>query len=218
MAGLGGQGVPPRQMEAQGGAAAPSGMGGGLAPEMQSIDDTGADVTEASPEEQALYNRFVAMAVMGLSDEQNLTNTIKAMQSAGDPTVGVAEVASAMIVRVSSMARSQGNELPGDVLMHGGKEIIEYAVELAEAAGLAEFSPEMMEQTFYQTLDLVTQSMKDSGELDEEAIAADLPRMKQAEESGELDSILAQIQAQQSARPADDLSPSDGMTPPEEGM
>lgn len=218
MAGLGGQGVPPQMNEGQPGAMPPGDMASGMPPEMGASDDMGTEVTEASPEEQALYNRFVAMAVLGLSDEKNLSKTIKVMQAAGEPTKGVADVASAMILRVSEMARNQGNELPGDVLMHGGKEIIEYTIELAEAAGLGEFSPEMMEQAFFQTLDLVTQSMKASGDLNEEAIAADLPQMKQMEENGQLDSILSQLQAQQSAPPADDVPPPDGMTPPEEGL
>lgn len=213
MAGLGGMIDQPQPIQGRGGKAA---MPAGNVSQQQNTD---ANIEEAGPEEQASYNRFVSMAVMGLSDKNMLDKTIATMSSAGEPTEGVAEVVSAIIIRIMSMAKEQGSELTGDVLMNGGKEVVEYGIELAEAASIAEFTPDMMDETFFRVLDIVTTALKSTGDLDEEAIASDLPIFQQMEANGGLDQMLAQLdQAQQAESQAEQPQMTQGQAAQAEGV
>lgn len=200
MAGLGGAQMPEGMAQNPQAASDPQSPGA-MPPQAGGEGGMPADVSMASPEEQATYNRFVAMAIMGLSDEKLLPKTVEMLRSNDDPVAAVAEVASAMAMRVYMIAKGEGTSIDGDILMHGGKEIVEATIEIAEAAGVQEFSPEMMEQAFYRSADLFTAQMKQSGDLDEEAMGQDVPQLVQMRDNGQLEQMLSQMQQMMGGAP-----------------
>lgn len=165
----------------------------GMAPQGMAPQSEGA--TEASPEEQQTYNRFVAMAVMALSSEALLPKTIEMLQAAQDPAQGIAEVSAAMTRRVYDQARKDGTQIPGDIILPAAQEVVEYTGELAEAAGIEGITEDVLTDAYYRTLDIIAEGM----DLDQEAMAQDVPELKAAIDSGEFDAMIAEVERSQGA-------------------
>lgn len=150
--------APPRGLMPSMGAGAPSPVAGGA--------DPMNDGEIAGPEEQALYDTFVSMGAMGLYDPEAMPDVVAMLRDSEDRLEGIAEVATAVTMRVLQAARAKGRKVGGDVLMHGGKEITELVVELAERGG-GELSEEEAERAFFLAVDKF-RAMADSAGIHEE--------------------------------------------------
>ena len=157
----------------------------------------GGGVEDASPEEQALYNRVVALALLALYDEKMMPKTLKFIEQSSDPVEAVSEVASQIGMRVFAKAKEDGVDIPGDVLLHAGEEIVEEIIELVETAGLAEFTPEQAEKAFYATADKFSRAGSELGVYSDDQRQADKTELDRMADSGELKSILERIMADQ---------------------
>jgi hypothetical protein len=151
----------------------------------------------ASPEEQAVYNKFVAHCILAIFDDKFMPKAIEMLKGATTPVEGVARVASSVALRVFEIAKSQKQEIPGPVVLHGGKEVIEAVKELAEASGLPALDEEQTEAAYYHAADLFRNAMEKQGLVNDDARKQDLQAFQEMEKNGQLDAVLQHIQQSQ---------------------
>lgn len=163
---LSGMAQPPRRETAMPAAAAPD-MGG----------DPNEGAVEASPQEQAQYEAFVANAVLALFGPEQREAT-KQNLAAGDAMDTIPVMAGAVVARVAQAAAEAGDPIGQDVLMHGSAEILENLVEYAEAAGMLQTTPETMQGLTARTFDEVRLAMADTGVMDPAAAKANLAEIQ----------------------------------------
>ncbi len=156
---------------------------------------------EVSPEEQELYNRVVAMAILAIYDKKMMPKTIKMIEEADDPVDAVAEVVSQIGMRVYSKAKKSGLDIPGDIMLNAAEEIVEEVINLAEAAGVIEFTPQQAEAAFYAAADKFGQTGRKMGVYSEEQAQTDMAELDRMTDAGEFDDMLSQIQAAQQGGP-----------------
>lgn len=155
----------------------------------------GSSMIEASPEEQDLYDRFVSMATMVIWNEQMIGPNIERLKSSPDPAAVAGEIASQAAQRVVARAAEDGIQIPPDVILHGGEEIVGQVVDLAEKAGI-ELSDDDVERAWYAAADDFGQSMTAQGVYTDELHRADAEDLKAMADDGTVDRILAELAAQ----------------------
>ncbi|MEC5323315.1 hypothetical protein [Aurantimonas sp. A3-2-R12] len=160
-----------------------------------------ADEEQPSPEEQALYDKFVGKAFMLVYDEKFFPTVIEMLKGEGDPIEGLAVASSKVIARVMTAAKDAGQELAGDVLFHGAKEIFEDLAELSRRAGIKDFSqdPDALEGAYFRALDQFRMFLEESGGINREAAQADLAMLQQMDEAGELEGLFRDLAAKDDA-------------------
>lgn len=163
-------------------------------PQMPAGGPAGAQ--EASPEEQALYNRVVAMAMMAIFDEKMIPQYLDMIQTEETPTKGIAEVSAQIAMRVYTFLQGQDMQVPGDVMLHAGMEIVENVVELVEASG-QEVPEEEAERAFYFALDRFRSMAQEQGLYTEETAQQDLAQIKQMNDDGSLERMMQEVQSMQ---------------------
>jgi len=145
---------------------------------------------DATPQEQEIYDRFLSMAVIALHDDKMLPKTVEFLRSAPSPVEGIAEVASQLTLRVYTEARDKGMDVPGDILLNAGAEVIEAVVEVVEEAGIATISEEQMEVAMYAAADKFTKAAADMGVYDAQKAQTDLDGLNSMADSGELGAMV----------------------------
>lgn len=143
-----------------------------------------------TPEEQQQYETFVSMAILAIYDEKMMPETVKFLKESDDPIQAVASVASGIAMRVFANSQENGAEISGDVILHGGKEIVETVIDLAERVRVAEFTPEMMEKTFYAAADMFAKELSEAGIYTDEAKASDVQALTQMRDSGQIAKMI----------------------------
>ena len=106
-----------------------------------------------SPEEQAIYEQFVNNAFSAIYDEKSLPSIIESLKGDGNPVEGLANTAVGVVARVQDSAEQAGQALPPEVVFQAGVEILEDLAELAEKAGVHDFTPEELEGATFQAMD-----------------------------------------------------------------
>ena len=138
------QGGPP---PAAAGGPAPMPSAGQSPPDMGGTD-------QASPEEQDAYDRFVGRAMQFIYGDA-FDRVLKMLQAGDDPIDGLAVTAASIVSRVQDAAEQAGQKLSGDILLHGGAEIVADLAMIATKAGIHDFeqSPKDFEAAWYRALD-----------------------------------------------------------------
>lgn len=185
-------GAPTGQEPAQ--AAAPN-------PEKYEESSEGGNV---SPEEQAEYDQFMdnAASLMfvegGESGHEVQPSILEALQAppadeGGNVNPKILALANAAVTIVTGLddsARAAGKPVSDDVLMHGAEEIIEQLGEIAETAGIAEYTPEDLTGAFQQAIDMYRPKLIQDGRTDEETLKGQFNEINQAEANGQLGEML----------------------------
>ena len=164
------------------------------------------DESNVSPEEQAQYDQFVNNGLALLHNGESREGLVNRLQAEDDPANALAEVTVTITRRLVESARENGVELSSDVIMHGGIEILESIVDMAENSGVGEFSEEDMERATYLAMDMYRNIETEAGELNQGEFQQDVEQLKQAEASGELEGLLGQLQSRVSAAPVEPTS------------
>lgn len=151
---------------------------------------------QASPEEQAVYERFVARAVLAIYDDAAMPQVLEMLKSGDTPKDGVARAAAVITMRVKDAAEKAGQDV-SEVLMPAGAEIVETLVELSEAAGIGEFSPEDLEGAFYLAVDHFRTMLEGNGQLDKDKAVQDFQAIAQAGQEGQLDDLMGRMASAQ---------------------
>lgn len=124
-----------------------------------------AAAIEATPEQQAQYNKFVGMALSMLFKEDFLPKAVEAIKGSSTPVDGMARLGAGIASRLYDKAKQAGEEIEIIVMMHGGLEVMGEIAELANKAGI-EVSMEMAEAAYYQAADMVKSHLENQGDLD----------------------------------------------------
>jgi hypothetical protein len=143
----------------------------------------------ASPEEQAMYDKFVSLSLLALYDDKMMPRTVAHITKQPNKAVAVGEVAAGIFQRVYASAKESGAEVPGDVLINAMAEIVEATVELSDTKAGTDLTPEEMDEALYKAMDVARKMLKQAGDYTDEMKAADAAELQAMSESGEIDRI-----------------------------
>lgn len=147
----------------------------------------------ASPEEQAIYDKFVSLALLHIHDGDTAPAIVEQM-GRGDPVEAIGNAAAQVAFAVMQKAEQAGEKVPPDVLLHGGKEVVEALVEVAETAGVADLDQEQTDMAFYQAADTFQDLMKSGGGVDPAAAEDDFVNLMQGPNGQDLQRVLGMLQ------------------------
>jgi hypothetical protein len=143
----------------------------------------------ASPEEQAMYDKFVSLSLLALYDDKMMPRTVAHITKQPNKAVAVGEVAAGIFQRVYASAKESGAEVPGDVLINAMAEIVEATVELSDTKAGTDLTPEEMDEALYKAMDVARKMLKQAGDYTDDMKAADAAELQAMSESGEIDRI-----------------------------
>lgn len=178
--------------------------------EPQDMAEVDGDMQPASPEEQQIYNQFVGRAMLMIYDDKMLPKVIDMLDGGaekgqdGDPMEGLARTTALVVGRVAQAADKAGQKLPGDVLLHAGKEILEDLAELSRVAKIKDYSedPDALEGAMFRALDQFRLILQGAGRLDQRAAQTDMAKLEEMDKSGELETMLRGLAAKDANAPA----------------
>lgn len=164
----------------------------GLMSEQQTTP-AGEDESNVSPEEQQQYNEYVENGMNMMYDEKIMPQLMETVTGSGNPIEGLANAIMAIVTRLDDSAEKKGVTIPGDVKLHGATEIMEQMVELAETAGVHEYTEEEMESAYYRAIDLYRESRQEQGKLPVEDLKQDMGELVEADKQGRLEDMMPGI-------------------------
>lgn len=175
---------------------------GGSGMESGGMQDAPGGPQQASPEEQELYNQFVAKAMELTYDPKFMPKVVAMLEGEGDPQEGLAKAAALIIARVATSAEKAGIKLTGDVLFHAGTEVFEDLAELSKEAGIKDYSqdPDALEGAYFRTLDQFRVMMQESGRLNPQTAQKEMAMLEQMDANGELERMLRGLAEQDEKR------------------
>lgn len=183
--------MPEERAPAQGGAPAPQ----GVAPEVGYQGEG-----NVAPEEQAAYDKFVDNGFKLIYDDKTMPNILNLLQSSQDKILNLASAALNVVMHLKESAKNAGREIPPDILMHGGVEILEDLAELSDKAGIYEYSQDEIEGATYRAFDMYREMEDQRGETDQEARMAEMQELAQAEKDGRLGEMFGDMAGDYNSR------------------
>lgn len=152
----------------------------------------GFEPREASPEQQAAYNRTIVAALRMVREPQMRPALIKMLEGEGDPVQGLATASANIFARIATAGEEAGEQLDGPVLFNAATEIVQILADVSDAASIGSFAEDRdaLEGAYFQTLDQIRGMMDQAGRLDRESAESDLGALQRMSESGELEQML----------------------------
>lgn len=150
----------------------------------------GEEESNVSPEEQAEYEQFVTNGMQLMYSEELMDQILQNIEGKGNPVEGLATSAAMLVMRLEDSAEEQDREISPDVKFHGGSELLEQMAELAQEAGIHEYSDEEIESAYYLALDTYRATRQEQGKLDMDEINQDMEQLVQADQQGRLDELV----------------------------
>lgn len=186
----------------------PTGLPPGQDPEQAAAME---DSETPTPEEQALYDKFVTRAIGFIHGEKTQGAVLEMMNQPSDPVhVNVGRAAVKVVQLIQQSAESSGQKLPDSVIYGAGQEIVEDLLETGVAAKL--FPLDVESKEYDEALELsFLEAVKKYGEdllagPDGEQISAQAQDHYASEvareaDAGEVDQGLAASLQEQGANP-----------------
>lgn len=159
------------------------------------VEAAGGEV--ASPEEQQLYEKFVSMALLHIYNEKTLPTIIERMKEGDNPRQSIGEVAAGIGFAVMKKAQAAGESIPGEIILHGGQEVVSALVEIYEKGSGEEMSEGDINGAYYVAADEFRELAEGEGMIDPEALAGDMQSFQAMEEDGSLAAMMQQLQGAQ---------------------
>lgn len=163
------------------------------------------DMEEPTPEEQAQFEKFertmLALVYPEATPGEVSAPVLDNLRGNFDPsalemfepvepalTDSPQDSAAATAVLMTLLVEQQGGEKFGDdVVLHGGKSVIEELIEVSEAAKIHDFSEQDIETVTYRAMDLYRIA---SPRVNVEALTAEFETLKEASAAGTLGNVL----------------------------
>lgn len=176
----------------------PTDQGAPTAGPAASQDD---QVPNVSPEEQAEYETFVTKAsdiIHGGKSEKVMPEILQALQPAkegatdkGNPAVlALAQTAVSVVQKLDDAATQAGTPISDDVLYHGTTEVLGMLGDIAQAAGIHDYTEDEMGGAMFQAIDLYRPIAIETGRTSEETLKGQFGEVVQADEAGKLGDVL----------------------------
>jgi len=164
-------------------------------PPMQQPTAMFGQQVQASPEEQAQYEKFVSNALNVIYNDKALPAYVETLKGDGDPKAGLAMATVQTIAMVAQSAEAAGLELSGDVVFHAGKEIFEDLADLSADAGIKDYTKDQdaLDGAYFMALDQFQSLMADNGRLDQSIFQADMQKLMEMDGSGEFEATLRRL-------------------------
>jgi hypothetical protein len=171
-------------------------------PDMQPANDN-----QASPEEQAQYNQFVGRAMELIYNQQMFPRIVEMLRGGGEegqsaedtgangPARGLAQATVMVLAKIGSAAEEAGQTLSPDVVFHGGSEIFAQLAEISDKAGISDYANDRdaLEAAYFLTIDLATEQMAESGDIDQEEAKAAMQKLVDMDANGQLEQIFRDL-------------------------
>lgn len=191
----------------------PSGDQGGSEAPGEDEGAMGEGGNMASPEEQAIYDKFIGKCMTLIYSK--MYDQVTQMLQGKDPVDALAQTAAMVIFRVIELAVKSGQALTMDVMLHAGQEVFEDLADLSTKLGVHDFQADQKstEAALYRTMDYVRVHMQESGLINQDKMKQLLGALQQMDQDGQLGTGLKKLSG---AAPAPDQNqtPQGGM--PEE--
>lgn len=183
-------------------------------PAPEQVPDQASQGMQASPEEQKLYEDFVAHGMLLVYSPKMFEQVVKMLEGGGEPQEGLARATALVVARVLAAAEKGQQQIPGDVVFHAGKELFEDLAELSGRAGIKDYGEDQdaLEGAFFKAADQLRTMLQESGKLDQEAASSDMQRLQQMDESGELQAMFESL----AAKDDEGMEMPEDMPPPDE--
>lgn len=139
-----------------------------------------------TPEQQAAYDRYVGAAMMHIYTPKVIDKIVQSI-SPEDPVATMGRAAANVGFVVMKKAEQDGQKVPPEVLLHGGKEVVAAIAELYERKGGQELAPEQVEQAYYVAADDFRQMMQGEGSIDPESAQQGMQELQAMAQSGAFD-------------------------------
>lgn len=156
----------------------------------QAVQD---DRKPASPEMQRQYNQFVAMGMLMLYDEKFMKTAEKIFQKGVNITESMARIASGIAMQIVSAAKNKGQEIPPEILLNGGWELMNEVRSFANMVTEQEVSDDDMETAFYLAADMLRAAMQGAGMVDQEVMKGEFERISQQVGPDAYDSLVQRL-------------------------
>lgn len=142
-----------------------------------------------SKEQQAAYNRFVGFSLVHLWDEGFMKNAIEILKKAPDITDGMARVTITVGTAVYKKAKEQGADIPDEVVLHGGWEILNNVADMARDIGL-QVTDEDVEDAMHDAATMFMEIGSKEGWIDQQKIEAGAAELQEMEAQGQIDPAM----------------------------
>lgn len=158
---------------------------------------------QASPEEQALYERFVSKSMQAIFSPDAMPQYVKILKGQGNPQQGLADATVQTVALITQKAETAGQKIPGDVLFAAAKEVLEELADLSKEAGIKDYSrdPDALEGAFFQAVDDFRVMLQQNGALNLQVARRDLDQIQKLDAGGGFESMLRAL-AMNESRPA----------------
>lgn len=160
-----------------------------MAKEAMPQDDVTMGTEPASPDEQAMYDKFVSMGLLALYDEKMMKRTVDHLTKQPDKAAAVGEVAAGIFQRVYASAKEGGANVPGDVLINAMTEIVEATVELSDKKAGTDMTDDEIESALYKAMDIVRKAMGQTGEYSDDMRGQDAAALQAMSQNGEIQAL-----------------------------
>ena len=104
--------------------------------------------------------------------------------------MALAQAAVTIVSKLDDSSREAGMTLTDDVLGQTGLTVIELLAEVADAAGIYDYSEEDMTGAYAQAIDMYREKAIADGRTDEDTLKAQFEEINQADAAGQLDTML----------------------------
>lgn len=151
------------------------------------------DQTNVSPEEQAQYDKFVTNGMKLIFSPNTAPKIVARLKADPNPVHGLAATTVLIVGTLKDSAARNGMELPPDILLHGGAELMSNIAELAAAAKVHSYTDTEIENASYIAMDMYGTKEMQKGTLDKQAIGKDFETMMAADKAGKIDEVLPGI-------------------------
>lgn len=179
------------------------------------------EMQQATPEEQAQYDHFVAKAYDLIYDQKTLPKIVDMLDGDGqDPMEGLARATALIVGRIGDAAEKAGEHLSGDVVLHAGTEIFEDLANLSRVANIKDYSQDRdaLEGAYFRALDIFRGMLQEAGALDQGAAAADMDRLTQMDADGQLEAVFQSLAERDAAEAPDEGQPAEQAAPAPQEM
>jgi hypothetical protein len=195
--------LPPEELPAQG----PPPPDDAIPP---AVGDQEEGVTQASPEEQAAFDKFVEKAWELIYSDQVWPQVLEMLEGGGDdtqegdPVRGLAVATESIVARVAQAADQAGDRLQPDVVFHAAGDILEELAEVSARGKIKDYSkdPDALESAWFQALDMFRERLDGVGEIDQQHAQMDMEKLIQMDDNGTLEKIMRDLAANDKSGPA----------------
>ena len=184
------------------------------APERDPARYTDEADSGVSPEEQEQYSKFEENYMRMIYTEEGQVNPqiLESLknpaplpremegQAPPPPVAALATTAIDIIQTLDDSAREAGKPITNDVLVQGGVAVIEELAEVAEAAGVHDYSEDELSGVVTLAMNMYRDKALADGRTDEEALNQDWSEIKQANEQGRDEELLGAMETENGGR------------------